>query len=138
MSPWRFLPSKTCKSFFTKFKSNIDAHWMSGGQLRRFGFVLPPSDPKNCLIKEVIDLHELHVWNSAHAIYHMKVIQKSWTNQNLRSATPGQTHALLAYWGSIRPSSATHSKLEVLKVYYIVNWPNPWSDPSFCVSSLGG
>ena len=34
---------------------------MSGGQLRRFGFVLPPSDPKNCLIKEVIDLHELHV-----------------------------------------------------------------------------
>ena len=75
-----------------------DGHWTSGGQLHQSGPVFSSSNPQNCPIRGIIDLYELHVWNSAHVIYHIMLIQKSWTEQNFRSPTPSQTPVSLAHW----------------------------------------
>ena len=120
-SPWRFLPPITYKTFSTKFKSNkwcaLNIRWSVASIRFRS---LPPlltSDPQNCPIRGVIDLYEQHGLNSVNIIYHIWVIQKSWTDQNSRFPTLTQTPLSLAHGYCTRPSSATHSKLEVLKVY---------------------
>ena len=121
-SPWRFLPPITYKTFFTKFKSNkwcaLNIRW-SVASIRVRCLPPPPltSDPQNCPIRGVVDLYEQHGLNSVNIIYHIWVIQKSWTDQNSRFPTLTQTPLSLAHGYCTGPSSATHSKLEVLKVY---------------------
>ena len=85
-----------------------DANWISGGQMHQSDSVYTPVTPKVAPLAGNLPCNISHRGSSKVMNWLIFLVTKPWSDP-----------VLLAHWGSIRLSSATLSKLEVLKVYYI-------------------